>query len=88
MLYIQKESYNFEELLQDIFELFLNTICPACQLAGFLKKQAQYEKYYCYELISILRCICTYCKTTHAIIPSFPFLEPVLEQRRWKNTWS
>ena len=38
---------------------------------GVLKKHAKYKKYYYTVLIPILRCKCTYCKTTHAIIPSF-----------------
>lgn len=71
ILYIQKESYNFDKLLNGFYELFSNTICPACQQAGFLKKHAKYEKYYYTVLIPILRCICTFCKTTHSIIPSF-----------------
>jgi hypothetical protein len=71
IFYIHKESYNFNELLQDFYKLFSNTICPACQEAGFLKKHANYEKYYYTVLIPILRCKCTFCETTHAIIPSF-----------------
>jgi hypothetical protein len=46
-------------------------MCPACRQAGFLKKHAKYNKYYYREQIIILRCLCTYCRTTHAIIPSF-----------------
>ncbi len=71
MLYIQKESYNFNKLVKDFYELFSNTICPACRQAGSLKKHAKYKKYYYSEHIHIFRCLCTYCRTTHAIIPSF-----------------
>jgi hypothetical protein len=38
---------------------------------GLLKKHAKYNKYYYREQIIILRCLCSYCGTTHAIIPSF-----------------
>jgi hypothetical protein len=40
-------------------------------LAGTLKKHAWYSKYYYSESLRILRCICTACGVTHAIIPSF-----------------
>lgn len=38
---------------------------------GTLKKHAQYTKFYYVEVIWILRCICTACGVTHAIIPEF-----------------
>ena len=36
-----------------------------------LKKHARYAKYYYTETIWILRCICTVCGVTHAVIPEF-----------------
>ena len=38
---------------------------------GTLKKHARYTKFYYLEVIWILRCICTVCGVTHAIIPDF-----------------
>jgi hypothetical protein len=71
IFYIHKESYNFNKLLKDFYKLFSNTICPACGKTRVLKKHAKYKKYYYTVQIPILRCKCIYCKTTHAIIPSF-----------------
>jgi len=71
ILYIQKIVYNFEKLLNEFYTYFSKYPCPACQKAGFLRIHASYSKYYYTEPLKILRCMCTYCGTTHAIIPSF-----------------
>jgi hypothetical protein len=38
---------------------------------GSLKKHAYYHKYYYSQPLAILRCRCSGCRVTHAIIPSF-----------------
>ncbi|MFW6139337.1 MAG: hypothetical protein ACOC7U_09200 [Spirochaetota bacterium] len=71
ILYIQKIVYNFEKLLNEFYNHFADYPCPACQAAGYLRVHASYDKYYYTEPLKILRCMCTNCGTTHAIIPSF-----------------
>jgi hypothetical protein len=51
--------------------LFFSTPCPACQAVYALRTHASYWKYYYAEPLRILRCICSACQVTHAVIPSF-----------------
>ena len=51
--------------------LFCKAACPACSVVGRLRRHAWYYKFYYNDPLKILRCICTRCGTTHAIIPSF-----------------
>jgi hypothetical protein len=71
VLYIQQDVYDFEKLSVQFVHRFGIHACPACQSVGTLKKHAWYSKYYYTRSIRILRCICTACVITHAIIPSF-----------------
>ena len=71
VLYIQPDVYDFEKLCSQFVRRFRAHVCPACQSAGVLKKHAWYSKYYYTKVLQILRCICTACRVTHAIIPSF-----------------
>jgi len=71
VLYIRLAVYDFEKLSVQFVHRFGTHACPACQSAGTLKKHAWYSKYYYTRSIRILRCICTACGVTHAIIPSF-----------------
>jgi len=71
ILYIQREVYDFEKVRSEFVVLFCSFPCPACQVAGALKKHASYWKYYYAQSLQILRCICVNCGVTHAIIPSF-----------------
>jgi hypothetical protein len=71
VLYIRLAVYDFGKLSVQFVHRFGTHACPACQSAGTLKKHAWYSKYYYTRSIRILRCICTACGVTHAIIPSF-----------------
>lgn len=71
ILFISYELYSLEKIIHSFGELFSDYSCPACRLAGNLKKLCKYKKYYYQERIEILRLICMVCGTTHAIIPSF-----------------
>ena len=71
VLYIQPDVYDFEKLSNQFVHRFRTHACPACQSAGTLKKHAWYNKYYYTKVLPILRCICTACGVTHAIIPGF-----------------
>lgn len=51
--------------------MFCSYACPACQVAGFLRRHGSYWKYFYCEQLQILRCICRKCQVTHAIIPCF-----------------
>jgi hypothetical protein len=44
--------------------------CPACGL-GVLQRHARYSKYHREDPLGIVRGMCTVCKTTHSLIPSF-----------------
>lgn len=71
ILYIQPDVYDFEKLSSHFSHRFRAHACPACQSAGTLKKHTWYSKYSYTKVLQILRCICTACGVTHAIIPSF-----------------
>ena len=45
-------------------------VCPACK-RGMLHRHSLYQKFHRERRIDILRGICPFCGTTHALIPSF-----------------
>jgi len=46
-------------------------VCPVCSHAENLVYHASYRKYYYNEHIVVVRVMCTNCRVTHALIPSF-----------------
>lgn len=81
MITILLENFNYNLFNQDIYDLYINSLClsaipcPKCNQLHCLIRHAYYTRYLKSRSnkveLRIQRVLCTNCNSTHALLPSF-----------------